>query len=61
MHTNSYVVKLEDGFYYRTEDSDLEGPFPSMEIAQQVCDAYLRWLDEDHHIELRKMRNDMGL
>ena len=57
MHTNNYVEEFEDGFYYRTEDSDWEGPFPTIEIAQQVCDAYMKWLDQDHHIELRKMRD----
>ena len=58
---NEYIIELEDGFYYKTEDSDLEGPFPSIEIAQQVCDAYMKWLEEDQHQELHKMRDNMGL
>ena len=56
MHTND-IFELEDGYYHRTEDEDMVGPFPSFDLAQKALDAYLRWVQHDHRDNIKKMRD----
>ena len=56
MHTND-IFELEDGFYHRTEDDDMIGPFANAKLAQTALDAYLRWAQHDHQDQIRKMRD----
>ena len=51
------IFELEDGFYHRTEDEDMVGPFKSVEQAQIALDAYVKWLNHDHENDIRKMRD----
>ena len=54
---SKYIFKFEDGFYHRTEDEDLIGPFKTEKLAQQALDAYVKWLNQDHE-EIRKMKDN---
>jgi hypothetical protein len=51
------IFELEDGFYHRTEDEDMVGPFTSLEQAQIALDAYVKWINHDHENDIRKMRD----
>jgi len=51
------IFEMKDGFYHRTEDEDMVGPFKSAEQAQIALDAYCKWLNHDHENDIRKMRD----
>ena len=55
-----YIVQENDQYYYIDETTDMIGPFKTREQAEIACDAYLKWLDQDHKPVLRKMRETMG-
>lgn len=61
MRVHNTIFEKFNGYYFRTEDDDVEGPFPTKQIAQQVYEARMKWLDEDEHPPLRKMRDSMGV
>ena len=55
------IFELEDGFYHRTEDEDMIGPFKNPKQAQIALDAYVKWLNHDHENDIRKMKDNMGV
>jgi hypothetical protein len=57
---SKYIFELEDGWYHRTEDDDIVGPFKTQSQAQIALDAYLKWLNHDHENDIHKMRDNMG-
>jgi len=52
-----YIFEEKDGFYHRTEDDDMVGPFTTFEQAQIALDAHMKWLNHDHQDSIRKMRD----
>lgn len=40
-----YFWKLNDGWYYRTADEDLVGPFPTEKLARQKFLVYIKCLN----------------